>query len=75
MNRACAQRLLAVPVLLWAALAATPAVADSCAYATTCSGDAATAARGRSSVSIGPTMSRGPGRHRPFQRARGGRDR
>ncbi|WP_235438760.1 hypothetical protein, partial [Streptomyces yangpuensis] len=39
MNRACARRLLAVPVLLWAALSVTPAVADSSAYATTDPGD------------------------------------
>ncbi|MGO4460168.1 hypothetical protein AB4039_23145, partial [Streptomyces sp. M-16] len=42
MNRACARRLLAVPVLLWAALSASPAVADSCAYATIDAGDGRT---------------------------------
>ncbi|WP_129593354.1 hypothetical protein [Streptomyces sp. C] len=39
MNRALARRLLAAPVLLWASLSATPAVADSCAYATVGSAD------------------------------------
>ncbi|NXY98652.1 hypothetical protein HYE82_30600, partial [Streptomyces sp. BR123] len=34
MNRASARHLLVAPALLWAALSATPAVADSCAYAT-----------------------------------------
>ncbi|MEV4195173.1 hypothetical protein AB0J65_27855, partial [Streptomyces toxytricini] len=34
MNRARTRRLIVLPALLWAALSATPAVADSCAYAT-----------------------------------------
>ncbi|MFJ6723161.1 hypothetical protein ACIQOD_32135, partial [Streptomyces sp. NPDC091259] len=39
MNRACARRLLAVPVLVWAAMSVTPAVADSRASTSISPGD------------------------------------
>ncbi|WP_214354776.1 hypothetical protein, partial [Streptomyces sp. CJ_13] len=64
MNRACARRLLAVPVLLWAALATTPAVADSRAYATIDTGDEATVARVLAAVADGGGGAfRGGGHH------------
>ncbi|MYT23073.1 hypothetical protein GTW69_22765, partial [Streptomyces sp. SID7760] len=64
MNRASTRRLLVVPVLLWAALSATSAVADSSAYATIDTGDGAGAPGLVATAGTGATASvRGGGHH------------
>ncbi|MCF3184786.1 hypothetical protein IPZ70_33335, partial [Streptomyces polychromogenes] len=64
MNRALARRLLAVPVLLWAALSTTPAVADSCAYAVVGTGDDGASVEAYAYAgSAGRAAARGGGHH------------